>query len=376
MKLQEYQAKKVFAEKGMRIPQGVVVDSLVDLENAVNEVGFPCVIKAQILMGGRGKAGLIKVVNSLEDAKGQAEQILSSQYNVKTLLIEEAVNIDKELYLSITVDPVTGSALIMACEEGGVDIEAIARHTPEKIIKEQVDIFKGLSPFQARNIMYNLGLEQNQISQGVKILLGLYDVFSTYNAELVEINPLMITKEGEIIAADGKVSLDDNSLYRHNQFEQTAEDFENEAQYEAHLEGIPYLQFDGDIGLMCAGAGLTNTVFDLIHYFNGTVANYLEFGGPNYHKAVKSMEIILKNKPKVILIVTFGTIARADIMAQGLVDAIHLLKPDIPIVAAIRGTGEEKAKELLKSVGLESLDDTEEAVKKAILLSGGGVEVR
>lgn len=371
MKLLEYEAKDLFAGMGIPVPARQMIEDLNQLEEATQTVGFPCVIKAQIYEGGRGKAGLIQLAKDLQEAKERAARILSSTKNVKKLLIEQAVNIDKELYLSITLDPVSGRAMIMGCAEGGVDIEEIARNTPEKIIREYVNISLGLSPFQARNMMYDLGLDQSLVNQGVKVLMGLYDVFCKYDAELVEINPLMTTKEGAIIAADGKISLDDNSLFRHEQFRITRDYFETDAQYEAHLEGIPYLQFDGDVGLMCAGAGLTNAVFDLIHYYGGTVANYLEFGGPNYHKAVQAMSIIMKNKPKVILIVTFGTIARADVMAQGLVDAIHLLKPDIPIVVAIRGTGEEEARKILASVGIETLDDTEEAVQKAIHLAGG-----
>lgn len=371
MKLLEYEAKNLFAETGIPVPNRKMIESLDQLEEATSSIGFPCVIKAQIYEGGRGKAGLIQLAKNLQEAKDHATQIFSSPKNVKKLLIEQAVNIDKEIYLSITLDPVSGRAMMMGCAEGGVDIEEIARTTPEKIIREYVDISLGLSPFQARNMLYDLGFQQSLINQGVKVVMGLYEVFRKYDAELVEINPLMITKEGAIIAADGKISLDDNSLYRHDQFQMTRDYFETDAQYEAHLEGIPYLQFDGDVGLMCAGAGLTNAIFDLIHYYGGSVANYLEFGGPNYHKAVQAMSIIMKNKPKVILIVTFGTIARADVMAEGLVDAIKLLKPDVPIVVAIRGTGEEEAKKTLASVGIETLDDTEEAVKKAILIAGG-----
>jgi succinyl-CoA synthetase beta subunit len=376
MKLLEYQAKDLFEEIKIPVPRRKLISEESELEGAIQEIGFPCVIKAQIFEGGRGKAGLIQLASSKEDAKTKTRQIFASPKNVRKILIEEAVNIKKELYLSITLDPVTGSALVMACEEGGVDIEEIARNTPDKIIKEHVDIAKGLSPFQARNILYDLGIDHELINQGTKILLNLYDLFQRYDTELVEINPLMITQEGTIIAADGKISIDDNALFRHERFKITRDYFETDAQYEASLEGIPYLQFDGDIGLMCAGAGLTNTVFDLVHYYGGTVANYLEFGGPNYHKAVQAMKIIMKNKPKVILIITFGTIARADVMAQGLVDAMNQLNPDIPIVAAIRGTGEEEAQKLLQSIGLESLDDTEQAVKKAITLAQGGVGVK
>lgn len=371
MKLFEYQAKELFEEIGIPVPRRKLISDELQINEAIEEIGLPCVIKAQILEGGRGKAGLIQLAKNSNEAKEKTAQIYKSPKNVKKLLIEEAVNIEKELYLAISLDPVTGSAMIMACKEGGVDIEEIARKTPDKIIKEYVDISKGLSPFQARNIMFDLGLEKDLRSQGVKTLLNLYNLFRKYEAELVEINPLMITLEGSIVAADGKISLDDNALFKHNKYTITKDYFDSEAQYESAMEGIPYIQFDGDIALMCAGAGLTNAVFDLVHYYGGSVANYLEFGGPNYHKAVKAMQIIMKNKPKVILIITFGTIARADVMAQGIVDAINQLQPNIPIVTAIRGTGEEEAIQLLQSVGLESLNDTEEAVQKAVQIAGG-----
>ncbi|MEB3100961.1 succinate--CoA ligase subunit beta [Ferviditalea candida] len=371
MKLFEYQAKELFEENQIPVPRRRLIREESGLQQALDEIGFPCVIKAQILEGGRGKAGLIQLAASGEEAHAKTKQIFASPKKVSKVLIEEAVHIAKELYLSITLDPVAGSSVIMACAEGGVDIEEIARSTPDKIIRESVDIARGLSPFQARNLMYDLGLDGPIVSQGSKLLLNLYGLFQRYDCELVEINPLMITSKGNLVAADGKISLDDNSLFRHERFELTREYFDSDAQYEASQEGIPYLEFDGDIGLMCAGAGLTNTVFDLIHYYGGTVSNYLEFGGPNYHKAVQAMTIMMKSNPKVILIVTFGTIARADVMAQGLVDAVKLLKPEIPIVAAIRGTGEEEAHRLLRSIGLQSLDETEEAVKQAIALAGG-----
>lgn len=186
---------------------------------------------------------------------------------------------------------------------------------------------------------------------------------------MVEVNPLFITSDGAVVAGDSKIIIDDNSLYRQPRFKRTIDYFDNEIEFEAARLGIPYLQFDGDISLMCAGAGLTTTVFDLIHYAGGSVANYLEFGGPNYRKAVEAMELCLKNESKVILIVTFGTIARADVMAEGIIEAVNKLKPTVPIVVCIRGTNEEQAVEMLREAGLEPLFDTEEAVAKAVWLS-------
>ncbi|MFD6442643.1 succinate--CoA ligase subunit beta [Peribacillus sp. NPDC060186] len=370
MKLFEYQAKELFEQADVPVPNRKIIENIFDIEDAVKQVGLPCVLKAQVLEGGRGKAGLIQFVSELDEVTEKADIIFSAR-NMPNLLVEEAINIEKELYVSITADPSSGSAMIMACAEGGIDIEEIARTMPDRIIRTYVDISEGLLLYQARSLLYELGIDQELIGQGTKVLINLYKVFREHEAELVEINPLMITKDGAFIAGDGKISIDDNALFRHPRFEMTRAYFENEAQYEAAQEGIPYLQFEGDIGLMCAGAGLTNTVFDLVNDYGGSVANYLEFGGPNYHKAVKAMKIMMMNDIKVMLIVTFGTIARADVMAKGLVDAIKELKPTFPIVTAIRGTGEEEAHVLLRSVGLEPLTDTEEAVIKAIALSGG-----
>ncbi|MGI6679270.1 MAG: succinate--CoA ligase subunit beta [Dehalobacterium sp.] len=372
MKLFEYQAKELFEEQGITVPARVLISEIGELEQALAQIGLPCVLKAQVLQGGRGKAGLVKFVTSKEEAQSEAKRILESTN--KKLLVESAVDYEKEIYLAITMDPVQGKGMIMACMEGGVDIEEIARNTPEKIIREYIDLRVGLMPYQAGNIMYELGLSNEIVKEGRKVLMNLYQVFKNYEAELVEINPLMITKDGKVIAADGKVNLDDNSLYKHPEFSITRDHYKNDFEYKAALEGIPYIQFDGDIGLMCAGAGLTNVIFDLIHYGGGTVANYLEFGGPNYHKAEQCMKMMLESKPKAVLIATFGTIARADVMAEGIAKAVKELKPSIPIVTVIRGTGEEEAIEMLKDAGLEPLSDTEDAVNKVLALVGGGAK--
>lgn len=371
MKLFEYQAKDLFEEAGVAVPKRELVKDLSELDGALKNVGLPCVVKAQVLRGGRGKAGLIQFASTPEEARTNSEQILDSPANVGSLLIEQALDIEEEIYLSITAGPETGSALIMASAEGGVEIEEVARTMPEKIIRETVDLSEGLLPFQARNVMYELGLDGEGVKQGSAMLVNLYDLFKKYDTELVEINPLALDGNGDLIAADGKVTIDDSSLHRQERFSLGREYFESDVEYEAAEEGIPYLKFDGDIGLMCAGAGLTNVIYDLVNYGGGSVASYIEFGGPNYRKAVKAMELMMKTEPKVVLVVTFGTIARADVIAEGLADAIERLRPEFPVVTAIRGTGEEKTRELLRGVGLEPLDDTEEAVKRAIELAGG-----
>ena len=372
MKLFEYQAKEIFSRHGIPIPESRPALTAGEVKRAAAELGCPVVLKSQVLMGGRGKAGLIQVVNTPEEAEAKARDLYDSPYGVKRLLVEKAVNIESEIYLSITVDAEKSEGMIMLSRDGGVEIETLAADSPELINLEYVDITRGLQVFQARDLVFRAGLAAESAGKVIKIILALWKVFKAYDAEMVEINPLFISKEGDVIAGDGKVIIDDNSAYRQTEFALSREHFDSEMEYEAALDGIPYLQFDGDISLMCAGAGLTTTVYDLINYEGGTVANYLEFGGPNYKRANRAMELCLQNiKAKVLLIVTFGTIARADVMAQGIVDAIEKLKPGLPIVCCIRGTNEIQAQKTLREAGLLPLKDTEEAVKKAVAISRG-----
>jgi len=374
MKLFEYQAKELFREAGIPVPAGRVIESAAELDAAAEAAGYPCVVKAQVLQGGRGKAGLIRKAANRAELEAHVKDLFDPKRNIKRLLVEQAVDIASELYLSITVDPVESKALILACAEGGVDIEELAVSAPEKIIAQRVNIDHGLMDFKATNLVFELGIAGEIGKQFRPILAALYKLFRTHDGELAEINPLFVTKEGTLLSGDGKFIVDDNSLPRQKRFQLSRELFDSDVEYEAAVEGIPYLQFDGDIGLLCAGAGLTTTVYDLINDAGGSVANYLEFGGANYKRALKAMELCLQNELKVILVVTFGTIARADVMAQGLVEAIAALKPAMPIVPCIRGTNEEEAVRILKSAGLEPLFDTEQAVQKAVDIAAGRIK--
>jgi len=368
MNLFEYQAKEIFKEAGITVPGSVLIEDAADISEKLADFPMPCVLKSQVLSGGRGKAGLIRFVKNLSQAEEEAKELFDK--GIMKLLVEETVTFSEELYLSVTVDSADAKALFLYCREGGVDIEELAESG--KIRSSKVSLSGDIMSFQCRNIAYDMGLEAEAAKQVTALVSKLYNIFRKNDAELVEINPLFLTSEGNVIAGDGKISIDDNSAHRQTRFAPGRDYFDSDAEYEAHLEGIPYLQFDGDISLMCAGAGLTTTVYDLIHYAGGSVANYLEFGGPNYKKAVRAMELCLKNGgAKVILIVTFGTIARADVMADGIKSAIEALKPDIPIVVCIRGTNEEAAIETLRSCGLDPLLDTEEAVEKAVKIAKG-----
>ncbi len=372
MRLFEYQAKEAFRDAGIPTPKGMLARTPGEVKAALGEIGLPAVLKSQVLTGGRGKAGLIPFVREEADALKKAESLYASEHDVRVLLVEEAVDIDREIYLAVTADPVDGTGLILASAEGGVDIEELAATAPEKILREPVGLERGLQPYQIRNIVKGLALEGDPAKAAGTVLASLWQLFRDRDAELAEINPLFLTKDGSVVAGDGKLMLDDNASWRQGGFEPGREYYDSDAAFEAAREGIPYLQFDGDISLMCAGAGLTTTVFDLLIDEGGTVANYLEFGGPNYRKAERAMELCLKNDSKVILMVTFGTIARADVMAEGIVNAMAKLKPDRPIVTCIRGTNEEGAVKILKDAGLTPLFDTEEAVRTAVALSRGG----
>lgn len=374
MKLFEYQAKEAFAAAGIPVPKSRLVTDPAQARAAADELGGHCVVKAQVLTGGRGKAGLIKLAGSAAEAEALAASLLGETRQIITrLLIEEAVDFKREVYLSITVDAVAGKALIMASADGGVDIEHLAATAPEKIARVLVDLDQGLQAFQIKNVVFALGLAGGETGkQAAAVVKNLYAVFRKHDAELAEINPLFVTADGSVVAGDGKLIIDDNSLSRQAGYELTREHFDSDTEFEAAQDGIPYLQFDGDISLMCAGAGLTTTVFDLINYEGGSVANYLEFGGPNYRRAKRAMELCLKNDCKVLLVVTFGTIARADVMAEGVVEAMNELKPRVPIITCIRGTNEEEATATLRKAGLEPMFDTEEAVRKAVALCAGG----
>jgi len=372
MKLFEYQAKELFNEAGIEIPKGVLIEEGSDFQAAIAGLTAPYVIKSQVLSGKRGKAGLIRFADSAGKAEAEARSLFGR--GIKKILLIQDFNIARELYLSITVDALKAKALVISCAEGGMDIEELAVKAADKIHYTFIDMAQGALDFQCRGVAYDLGFEGDLAKQLAGVVKKLYGVFSKYDAELAEINPLFITKEGRVVAGDGKFIIDDNSAFRQKRFDIGRDYFSSDAEYESYLEGIPYLQFDGDISLMCAGAGLTTTVFDLINYSGGKVANYLEFGGANYKKAVRAMELCLKNSSaKVILIVSFGTIARADVMAEGIKTAIETLKPSVPIIACIRGTNEEAAAEILRRAGLNPLNDTEEAVALAVKISKSGL---
>jgi succinyl-CoA synthetase beta subunit len=373
MNLFEYEARELFTEAGIAVPEGVLLSSAGEVSDAVSRVGLPCVVKAQVLRGGRGKAGLIRFARTLEEAQQAVEELLLES-DVNRLLIVRKLSFDQELYVSLTVDPVSAGYLLIGSACGGVEIEQLSERQPELVVQERIDCFRGYQPYIGRRLGFRMGLPASMIGEFSRTVARLWELCIGYEAQLAEINPLFLTAEGQLWAADAKFSIDDHALFRQSRFSRTRERFSSELEYEAAAAGIPYLQFDGDIGLMCAGAGLTTVVYDLISYAGGSVANYLEFGGPNYRRAEEALALCLRTSSKVILVVTFGTIARADVMAEGLAAAAAALRPDRPIIACIRGTGEEKASAVLEAAGIEQAADTESAVARAVELAGRGKE--
>lgn len=366
MKLFEYQAKGVFAEQGITVPRGIVADSPEAARQAARDVGVPCMVKAQLLRGGRGKLGLVRRAATADEAARLAADIMASPYGVRKVLVEACAHIAQEVYLSISMEPVSAKAMVMLCPSGGVEIEELARTAPEKILKGYIALEEGVSGRMLDELLGTAGFSAPVEVQMRTLIERLYRTFRQYDAELAEINPVFVTPEETVVAGDGKLIIDDNSMFRQPGFEKTREHYASDMEFEAAKQGIPYIQFDGDISLMCAGAGLTTAVYDLINYEGGKVANYLEFGGPHYTKAETAMRICLENRSSVILIVTFGTIARADVIAEGVIKACEKLRPDRPLVTCIRGTNEEEAHAALKAAGLECLTDTEEAVRRAV----------
>ena len=373
MKLYEYQGKEIFRNAGIPVPDGVVVTSPDDVDKYSGTMELPVMLKAQVLAGKRGKAGLIQKADNWDKIKETVGEWIGKKFSnekINSVLLESPLNIERELYAAVTIDPASGCPIIMACGEGGMDIEELSAAKPEAIVTERVNIFKGLLPFQIRNMVADIGLKGDAARSVFKILGTMYRLFRSYDAELVEINPLVIDAEGKVWAADAKFRIDDNALFRHKEFERGREQFDDDLEYEAFKLGLSYVALDGNIGVICTGAGLTMTTLDLIKLNGGSPANFLDFGGANYKNAANALKIALKIKGlKVLLLVTFGLFARADTIAEGVVQAIEEIKPKVPIIMAVRGTGEERAREMIEAIGIETYNDTESAVKSAVELA-------
>jgi succinyl-CoA synthetase beta subunit len=378
MKLHEYQSKQIFSNYGIPIPKGRVAATSSEAKQIAEEFGGRVIIKSQVLIGGRGKAGGIRLANNPWEAEDLATQVLSMEIKglpVRKVLIDEAVNIDKEIYLGITNDRSARKPVMMASSEGGVDIETVAHKLPEKIIKTHIDPLLGLQSYQARDLAAGIDLPRDHWRSFGNIAQGLWQVYKESDATLAEINPLVISADNRLLAVDGKMVLDDNALFRHpNLAEMRDSDIEVETEVQARKYGLSYIKLDGDIGCLVNGAGLAMTTMDIIKVFGGEPANFLDIGGgASAEKVTAAFRIILSDPSvKAILINIFGGITRGDVVARGILAAIEEIKPDIPMVARLVGTNAEEGRQLLTDANMVTAKTLSEAAKKAISLAKEG----
>jgi succinyl-CoA synthetase beta subunit len=378
MKLLEYQAKEIFKKYDMPVPDGFLCKSVEDAQNILKSIKFPVVIKAQVPIGGRGKAGGVKIATNYEEAIEKSKSILNMKIKsipVKKILISHAVNIKKEFYLGITLDRKINKNVIITSKEGGVDIEEVAKTNPSAILKYEIDPFLGLRDYEAREIAYYLTDDKTIANEISKIIKKLYQVYIDCEAQLAEINPLVIDDENKVWVIDAKILTDDNALFRKSFLENYRDlDYENPYEIMAKEYGLSFIKLDGNIGNMVNGAGLAMATMDVIKYYGGEPANFLDVGGSsNPLKTRKAMEIILSDKNvKSVFVNIFGGITRTDDIAQGLISAFKEIEINVPVVVRLTGTNEEIAKsKMLKESGLNLIivDSMSDGAKKAVELA-------
>ena len=375
MKLHEYQSKRLFSEYGIPIPRGDVAFTAAEAVNIASKLGGSVVVKAQVLIGGRGKAGGVKIADDGVAAGEYAEQILGmtiSGLPVRKVLIDEAVSINNEIYLGITNDRVEKCPVIMASAAGGIDIEKVASQTPEMIIKEHIHPFLGLKSYQTRNMAVGIKLTESLWMKFEDICQALYKAYVMSDATLAEINPLVVTEEDDLLAVDGKIVLDENGLVRHSDLAKLRDsELETFEETEARKHGLSYVALGGDIGCMVNGAGLAMGTMDIIKHFGGEPANFLDIGGGASSERVSAaLRIILKDgRVKVLLINIFGGITRCDEVARGIVHAIDEIGVDVPMVVRLVGTNEEEGRELLSNAKVTTASSLADAAQKAIDLA-------
>jgi succinyl-CoA synthetase beta subunit len=381
MDLLEYQGKQLFARHGLKVSDGKAVTTIEDAVAAANEIGYPVVVKAQVLIGGRGKAGGVKLAADEAETREHASNILGMDihgHTVRTLWIEHASDIATEYYASVLLDRSAKAPLIMFSVEGGVDIEEVAEKTPGKLIRHHVDALNGLSREEAIKIATDGKADADVIEGVADALVALYEVWLAEDATLAEINPLIVTPEREVRALDSKVSLDDNALYRHPE-NQELSDKENQDPIErkATEQGVQYVKLDGDIGILGNGAGLVMSTLDVVAQAGGSPANFLDAGGGSDAAKIKqAVELILANDAvKAVLFNIFGGITRCDEVARGLIAAFDEVKPSVPFVVRLDGTNDVAGRELLQEAALPNVHAARtmnEAAEKVVALAAGG----
>ncbi|MBI2177351.1 MAG: ADP-forming succinate--CoA ligase subunit beta [Candidatus Tectomicrobia bacterium] len=366
MNIHEYQGKELFRKYGVAVPRGGVASAPEEAERVAKELGGAVVVKAQIHAGGRGKGGGVKLAKTPAEARQAASQIIGMTLVthqtgpqgrlVKKVWVEEASQIERELYLGIVLDRAAGRPTLMASTAGGMDIEEVAAKTPEKLLKVAVDPALGIWPSTARRVAYGLGLSGELAGEGVKFVTNLYRFYSEMDCSLVEINPLVQTLDGRILALDAKVNFDDNALYRHPDVAALRDlDEEEPLEVEASRHHLNYIKLDGSVGCMVNGAGLAMATMDIIKLAGASPANFLDVGGGASREMVESaFRILMSDKAvRAVLINIFGGILRCDVLAQGVVDAVKTVNVNVPIVIRMEGTNVEKGREILKTSGLD-----------------------
>ena len=389
MKIHEYQGKALLARYGVAVPKGRPALSLAEADEAIRaiqaETGSPVVVvKAQIHAGGRGKGGGVKVGKSFDDAHAHAEKILGMTLIthqtgpegkiVKRLLIEQGVDIARELYLGLVLDRTNGRVTVMASTEGGMEIEEVAKHSPEKILKQSIDPAVGFRPWQARALAYGLGLQGDAAQNATKLLHALVDAYHGLDCSLLEVNPLVVTKQGQVLALDAKVNFDDNGLYRHPELDGLRDlDEEDPKETEAKAFDLSYIHLDGTIGCMVNGAGLAMATMDIIKHFGGQPANFLDVGGGATAEKVTAAFKIITSDPRVrgIFVNIFGGIMRCDTIASGVVTAVKEVGLKVPLVVRLEGTNVELGKKILAESGLNLVPagDMADGAKKIVELA-------
>ncbi|MBI3089738.1 MAG: ADP-forming succinate--CoA ligase subunit beta [Candidatus Tectomicrobia bacterium] len=361
MKIHEYQAKEILSRYGVPVPRGKVAAGVDEAEAIARELGGACVVKAQIHAGGRGKGGGVKLVKSPQEARGAAQAILGMQLvtpqtgpagqKVKRVLVEQGMAIARELYLGMLVDRARNALVVMASEAGGMEIEEVAAATPEKILKEYVDPAVGLRPFQTMRLAYGLHLPAESVRKASSFMLQLYRAFVDMDLSLAEINPLVLTKDGNLLALDAKVNFDDNALFRHPETKELRDlDEEDPREIEASKYGLSYIKLDGTVGCMVNGAGLAMATMDIIKHFGAEPANFLDVGGGASSETVaNAFRIIISDeRVKAVLINIFGGIVRCDRVAQGIIEALQKVQVEVPVVVRLEGTNATEAAKLLQ----------------------------
>ncbi len=375
MKIHEYQAKEIFKSQGIPVPREMVTETPLAAKSAAAEIGLPVVLKAQVLVGGRGKAGGVKKVEKLTDVESIAGQILAMKIKglaVTKILVSEFLDIKAEYYLGITIDRSARTPVLIAATAGGVEIETVARTEPAKILKANIDPLLGLLPFQARNFGIKLFNNPNLIQQFTTIAQKLYRLFVERDCSLVEINPLALTSNNTLLALDAKINFDDNALFRHPENEALRDlASEEPTEVSAKAAGLAYIKLNGNVGCVVNGAGLAMATMDLIKRFGGEPANFLDVGGSSSpEKMVTAMRIILSDpNVKAILVNIFGGITRCDDIAQGLIQATKVTEINVPIVVRLVGTNAEKAKAILADSPILWAETMSKAVKLAVAIT-------